>query len=444
MAGQSHAADPVETNDPRADSEVPLQFPSRKIIPVMPPDEDAADVAGAPPKQAPIELRDLRRATPAPKVPPQPPIAPAPPVTTPAQHVARPPAVRAIPEPLRAPPRSLAPVPEPAPAAPVVGDFGISEVYARGGLQPVKTGRSRVSVAACVLGLLSIPLALLALLPAVWWKVPATAVGFAGLLLGFSSASEIRRSRGRQTGTPLAAIGIVAGIAGMLLGPLVFVNLGRRLGTESGRKFTEAHLEKMGQALGEYHNAKGAFPPGGILKADAEGKQLRMHGWMTLLLPYLGEEEVYRLIDLNLPFDDPANLPAMERDIPVFFAAGADRAKVGGKFGVTHFAGVGGEVLDAEGGTLPVGIFGPNSDVTRDKVSNLSQTLAAGEISANHPAWGEPENWRAIGKGLNRDIDGFGNADGTGASFLMADGSVRFFSNQTNRDVLIRLSTRAK
>ena len=37
---------------------------------------------------------------------------------------------------------------------------------------------------------------------------------------------------------------------------------------------------------------------------------------------------------------------------------------------------------------------------------------------------------------------GFGNAGGTGAHFLMADGSVKFFPNSTSRDVLIRLSTR--
>ena len=36
----------------------------------------------------------------------------------------------------------------------------------------------------------------------------------------------------------------------------------------------------------------------------------------------------------------------------------------------------------------------------------------------------------------------FGNADGTGALFLMADGSVRFFSNKTSRKILEKLSTR--
>jgi hypothetical protein len=88
-------------------------------------------------------------------------------------------------------------------------------------------------------------------------------------------------------------------------------------------------------------------------------------------------------------------------------------------------------------------LFGVNSKVTRKDVTDgQANTLAAGEIADNFPPWGDPENWRPIGKGINRDAQGFGNHDRTGACFLMADGSVRYFSNKTSTRVMTALSTR--
>ena len=55
------------------------------------------------------------------------------------------------------------------------------------------------------------------------------------------------------------------------------------------------------------------------------------------------------------------------------------------------------------------GLFSVNSKVRRQDVADgLSNTLAAGEIADQLPAWGDPENWRTVGKGINRDAQGFG------------------------------------
>lgn len=308
---------------------------------------------------------------------------------------------------------------------------------------PLVGGRSQKAFVALVLGGLAIPLSLVAFVPAFLSKFPATIAGFTALLLGFAALGEIKRSRGRQTGTALAAAGIACGVLGMFLGPVIFSPLGRRMSERSSRRLTETHLERIGGGLNDYYKAKGVFPPGGVFRKGPDGRQERLHGWMTALLPYVGEAELHRLIDLDRPFDDPVNLTALSRDVPLFFAAGADRAKVRGRYGVAHFAGVGGEVVDEQGGYAQAGIFGVNSEVTRDGVTDgLSNTLAAGEVAISFPAWGEPENWRLIGKGLNRDVAGFGNAAGDGACFLMADGSVRFFSTRTDPRMLTNLSTR--
>jgi hypothetical protein len=286
-------------------------------------------------------------------------------------------------------------------------------------------------------------LALLSLVPAFWSKLPATMAGFAALLCGFNALGEIKRSGGKKRGMKLAAAGAVCGALGMLIGPLVIAPLAKRHSEHSGRQFTESNLRQIGGGLQTYYNAKGAFPPGGVFRKSADGHAQGLHGWMTLLLPYIGEEPLFHAIDLDRPYDDAVNRTAVANDVPVYFAAGADRAKVHRRFGVAHFSGVGGEVVDDQGGYAQAGIFDRNSEVTRDAITDgLSNTLAAGEIAYAFPAWADPENWRTIGAGLNRDAEGFGNADASGACFLMADGSVRFLSNRTDARVLTALSTR--
>ena len=231
----------------------------------------------------------------------------------------------------------------------------------------------------------------------------------------------------------------------MFLGPLVFARLGQGYRKSSGRQQTISNLESMGSAVAAYHREHGRYPSGGSFEDDPEGPLRPMHGWMASLLPYLDEEELHRSIDFSLAYDDPVNRAGMRREVPAFFAAGGERRLVGRlRLAPAHFAGVGGE-LNIDGiGLVDVGIFGRNSDVTIEDVTDgLSQTFIAGEIGNNYPPWGEPENWRAIGRGLNRDPNGFGNANGTGALFLKADGSVKFYSNKTSPDVLRKLSTRS-
>jgi len=319
------------------------------------------------------------------------------------------------------------------------GDAGVSQSQSAG------KGRARESIkglAALCLGGLSIPLSCLALVDTLWSKFPATLLGFAAILIGMQAASEIRHPSGRHK-RRLAIVGIFCGVIGVFLGPLILAGIGQRMWQEATRSLTEGHLNAIGQALDRYHDEHGIFPPGGIFKLDRAKHQRGFHGWMTLLLPHLGEDDLFHEIRLEVPFDDKANREAFAKDVEVFFAAGGDRSKVEGRFGASHFAGVGGEVESNDGTVSRAGLFGVNSKVSRDDVvDGLANTLAAGEIADEYPPWGDPENWRTIGKGLNRQTHGFGNHDRSGACFLMADGSVRFFPNKTSPHVLTALSTR--
>ncbi len=307
----------------------------------------------------------------------------------------------------------------------------------------VKTGLTANSWISLLLGVLAVPLSGMAMLQTFWAKLPATIAGLAALVLGLQAVGEIRRSRGKRTGMPSALFGMLLGVAGMFLGPMVVEEYGQQLQQSMQREQTTANLAAIGKALQSYHGQHNQFPAGGIFAKDPNGGEVPMHGWMTSLLPYLGHEQLHRSIDFKLPYDADVNVPAMEFVVPQFLAAGIEKRTNARGFAVTHFAGVGGEFIDDQSGLVPVGIFGHNSKVTQADVSDgLSQTIAVGEIPNDFPPWGSPENWRAIGDGLNKDISGFGNSDNSGALFLKADGSVRFYSNKTQRRILQELSTR--
>jgi len=305
--------------------------------------------------------------------------------------------------------------------------------------------RRSFQVVLCLLaGLTSVPLAGLAYYPQFAWKLPATAIGFGSLAVGLLAWNEIGRSRGRRTGRPFAAIGMLLGTVGMFLGPMVITPLGQNMRMRGDRYVAIEKETAIGKALLRYHGEHERFPAGGNFVTGDDGRLVPMHGWMTTLLPYLGENALHRSVHFDQPYDAPANQPVFTRDVEAFLSAGGSRRKLGRGLAVTHFAGVGGRALfDEQVGLVDLGIFDRNSNVTFDHITDgSSQTFIVGEVGTNFAPWGDPENWRLIGRGLNRELSGFGNADASGAVFLRADGSAKFYSNKISRRVLERLSTR--
>lgn len=303
--------------------------------------------------------------------------------------------------------------------------------------------QSRAAIWSALLGLLSVPVSVVAIYPNLWSRFPPSVLGFSALLLGFLAQGETPRSRQKHRGAYLTYVGIASGLFGMFAGPLIYAPLD--LYGQLCNSYTEQHLRQISLATEAYLQQHQSYPSGGVYRMQENGGDPEpMHGWMTLLLPHLPEGQMLaRQIDLSKPYFDPANQSAMSQSLPTFLAAGGPSALVQGKFGPTHFAGVGGVVRLSDGSVAHAGVFDINSETTRDEViDGLSQTLMAGEISHQYPAWGEPHNWRQIGKGLNRDPEGFGNARHTGAMFLMTDGSVRFILNKVDMKVLEAMSTR--
>lgn len=332
------------------------------------------------------------------------------------------------------------PVSEPSP---VMVDSPPSQTASRHLHAAKKPGRSRGAMLSLAVGLIAVPLTLLAAKPEIWTRLPATATGFGALVLGLISFNEIQRSRGLRTGKGFAMAGMVLGTIAMFLGPMVVAPWSKSQNKAGRRQVTKDHLEAIGSALRQYHTRKDRYPPGGTYRVEESGETTPMHSWMTELLPYLEADTVYRDIRLDEPWSAPINKPSFSQSIPAFLVGGVEQTQNRSGYGLSHFAGVGGQVQVNGGWMANVGIFESGSEVTRQDVSDgLSQTLIAGEIPEGYRPWGEPGNWRVIGAGLNQDTTSFGNAQQTGAMFLKADGSVQFFSNGVSNEILNSLSTR--
>lgn len=305
---------------------------------------------------------------------------------------------------------------------------------------------SRRALTALAFALLTMFVAPAGSRPEWWWRGPALVTGLVAVLLGFLAAADVRRSRGRLKGRSVARTSVLIGVVGMFLAPLVWARLGERQRENAGREEIEWRLRRIGAGLDGFHNQQEHFPESAIKGRDAHGDNVPMHGWMTPLLPMLGHDAVYRRVDLKQPFDAPANMPAMQQQIPEFSLPKRKPSRSPRGFGLTHFAGVGGQDVREPTGLVHLGMFNDGGPVKREQFTDgLSQTIIVGEIRDRDPpapAWGEPGNVRSIGEGLNRQYRGFGNANGTGATFLHADGSVKFYSNKTDRRVLEQLETR--
>jgi hypothetical protein len=304
------------------------------------------------------------------------------------------------------------------------------------------TRRVRHARLALACGLASVALSALSLRPEVWMSLPAAALGFTAIVLGYLTLTATRRHDHSAFTSGACVASMLLGTVGMFLGPLAFARLGRDLRELNGHSLTRRHLGELGRALNEYSDQRGTYPVGGTFVRNASGEFRGQHGWMTFLLPFIGEQALYQQIDQSKPFDALENRDPMGRPVVAYQAAEADRSKIGRGFAVSHFADVGGDIED-ETGVSHAGIFARVTAVRQAEITDgLANTLVVGELAGGFPPWGDPENWRLIGRGLNRDPNGFGNAAGNGAMFLFADGAVKVLGNNTDPKLLKQLSTR--
>ena len=167
--------------------------------------------------------------------------------------------------------------------------------------------------------------------------------------------------------------------------------------------------------------------------------------WMVELLPGLGYDHLYRLIDQDLGWNSPTNLRAGRAWIPEFLDPGQDsytwRAKltsvVDRDLGATHFVGLSGigndaaELPDKPGFANRLGIFGyERRTAVADVVDGLDKTIfmiqARPDIAR---PWIRGGGATVQGVSESNSFEPFNNLQPNldyGAYAIMCDGSIRF------------------
>ncbi|WP_437191719.1 DUF1559 domain-containing protein [Planctomicrobium sp. SH527] len=94
----------------------------------------------------------------------------------------------------------------------------------------------------------------------------------------------------------------------------LFLPLPRSANVAARRSQCKNNLKQIGLALHQYHDEYGVFPP--AFTVDAQGS--RLHSWRSLILPYLGQKDLYDKIDFSKPWDDPVNAGVRKASLPSY------------------------------------------------------------------------------------------------------------------------------
>jgi hypothetical protein len=172
-------------------------------------------------------------------------------------------------------------------------------------------------------------------------------------------------------------------------------------------------LKQLALAFHNYHSAYGTFPPPAIY--DKDGKPLL--SWRVLILPFVEENELFKKVHLDEPWDSAWNKKLFER-MPAVYLAEVE----GGKPGETYYQGFKGV------GAL---FDGQKGKRLRDITDGTSNTFLIVEAGKSVP-WAKPED---IPYDAAKPIAKLGfRKDGFLAAFC--DGSVRKIPDSTPVETL--------
>jgi prepilin-type processing-associated H-X9-DG protein len=100
----------------------------------------------------------------------------------------------------------------------------------------------------------------------------------------------------------------------------------QRVRESAARAKCANNLKQMGLSLLGYHDTNKQFPRGGYAStAVPDGAITTKLSWSASVLPWLEQDAVFRTIRGDLPYTDPANLPAGQTVLAVFLCPTSPR-----------------------------------------------------------------------------------------------------------------------
>ena len=217
---------------------------------------------------------------------------------------------------------------------------------------------------------------------------------------------------------------------------------------EAARRSTSKNnMKQIALALHNYADTYREFPRGTIENKNLQKTEEHL-SWLVSILPYIDQNVLARQIDPKLAWNKGDNFDLVNRVIPVFQNPGVfDENKIDGA--PTHYVGLAG--IGKDGPTLPLGhkragVFAYNRtckfrDIT-DGTSNTAMTSECTGRSSGSWAQGGYSSLRSLTqKPYINGPDGIGGPYRGGCHIGMADGSVRFVSENIDSKVFEAINT---
>jgi hypothetical protein len=186
-----------------------------------------------------------------------------------------------------------------------------------------------------------------------------------------------------------------------------------------------SNLRQISLAMQTCHAAREHLPAPASFAAD--GRPLL--SWRVHLLPYLGQESLYREFHLDEAWDSPHNKVLIARMPPVYISAASQAARQGR---TVYLLPVGNGALYASSKDQP------QFRVVTDGLSNTVMFMEVDDAQA--VTWTRPDDWSF---NPQNPMAGVGRIFPDGFNVALCDGSVRFISRSIDAQAFKAIITRA-
>jgi prepilin-type processing-associated H-X9-DG protein len=187
--------------------------------------------------------------------------------------------------------------------------------------------------------------------------------------------------------------------------------------------------KQIGLAIHNYIASHDSFPP--AYSRDKAGKPLL--SWRVLILPYLGQDDLYKEFHLDEPCHSPHN-KALIAKMPATYHCPSESDDLAGQGKTRHLAPRGKATIFPGSETVKL------RDVT-DGTSNTIMVVDAGD--ANAVVWTTPMDWEVDPEPETAGVfSSHAASHDRGSNFVFADGSVRFLHDTVSPRLVRALLTR--
>src|SRR5262245_31372656 len=224
----------------------------------------------------------------------------------------------------------------------------------------------------------------------------------------------MRTGISRRSGFTLIELLVVIAIIAILIGLLLPAI--QKIREAANRIKCQNNLKQIGLGLHNYQTQTGYFPPGAITNSTAAGpartrEKLGIttptnHGWAVFLLPYIEQDNLYRLYNFNAHRYAAANKQVRETPLSIMVCPSTPGGS--NRFNEKTISGL--PVRAAAGDYAPDNAYGPALEglglvdvaVNRDGVLEVNDVWSIAEIrdgtsntSVIAEDAGRPDRWRA-------------------------------------------------